>query len=228
MVVEYNPRQELQRKLIILAGLLVALSIGVLLGYRLAPSSTSVDVVEEAQGVHEMGGISLDQRLINAQTASEIDRKALETLRVEMAQRHGEMAELEQAVGFYRNLMAPDDVNKAVSIGAVEFTQGVLPGRFIFRIVVQQTAEKHSELRGTLTIHFDGLHAEEPVTLGLSDLQAGAVGNDIPLQFKYFQSIEGEIEVPAGLVITGVNLSVAIKKPKQLTLKHQVPWHVEH
>lgn len=232
IVVEYDPRQVMRRRLLVLGGLLVAAVLGGVTGYKFADpgaeTAASSSIGQNDESTVSTGGISREQRVINAETASEIDRKALESLRSEMAEYRRETAELEQAVGFYRNLMAPNDVDKAVSFGAVEFTNGAAPGRYKYRIVVQQTAKKHTEQRGYLLVSFDALRDEESVKVPLRELHVDAEGGEIPLQFKYFQSIEGEIIIPENLILTGVRLSVSIKRPKQLMLEHQVPWQFGH
>ena len=149
-------------------------------------------------------------------------------MRQELAAQRGELAELEGAVGFYRNLMAPDEVDKLVSVGAVEISANNVPGRYHYRIVIQQTAKKHALLRGILTVQIEGLRGEEVVLVDLATLVSEPLAQKIPLQFKYFQSIEGVMDVPADMLPTGVKLAVAITKPKPLELDHQIPWQIEH
>ena len=230
VVTEYDPRREMFRRLSLAGLVLLAAVLGGVTGYHYAGPAVpdSPDSLAAGAPSSDRGAIALEQRLINAETAAEVDRRALESLRVELAERRGEVAELKQAVGFYRNLMAPDEVDKPVSVGAVEFTPGNLAGRYQYRIVVQQTAKKHSELRGTLGISFAAVRGEEPVSLALAELTADGAKDAIPLQFKYFQSIEGEISVPEDLLLTEVSLAVRITRPMQLELDHQLPWLMEH
>ena len=77
VIVEYDPRKELLRRLGLAAVVLVALLTGVVLGgYFSDPGTDERSTIPNRVASQSVG---LEQQLINAQTAAEIDRRALES-----------------------------------------------------------------------------------------------------------------------------------------------------
>lgn len=226
VIVEYDPRRELLKRVALGLALLTALGLGIVVGGQFTPP-----VVLPAEPNAQFGRVQkldLQQQLINAEMASQIDRIALETVRAELAAQRDELAELSDAVRFYRKLMAPNEVDRPLSVGAFEILANTLPGRYHFRIVIQQTAIKHVQLRGHLSVELEGVRAGKSETLDLAMLSEDVEQAKIPLQFKYFQSIEGDIDVPEGFVPAVAKLKVTINKPKAMSLENNIPWQAEN
>lgn len=157
----------------------------------------------------------------------ELDRHALEMVRTEIAGGKTRVAELEEELRFYRSLMSPDSVKKGVSLRAPELVQGSTSDTVAFRIVVQQKAHKHAMVKGSLIVRVSGMLAGQQVSYPLSELANTVEDESVVLQFRYFQTVEGELIVPQGFEPMAISLTVTTKKPQKLELGETYPWQLQ-
>jgi hypothetical protein len=184
--------------------------------------SLQAEVVAARQEVRSLQG-SLDLE----RTRHEINRRALEMVRSEIASQKEQIADLEEGLRFYRELMAPGDVAAGLSLRAIEIVSGEQPGRFAYRILVQQEARKHALLKGELRVEVFGLQREREVSYSLADLSDDVDQDAIALQFRYFQAVEGELTLPEGFEPLGVSLVARASKPEKSEVREQFNWEVK-
>lgn len=223
-----------QRLVVLALGLSAALVIGVgfWLGRAAAYSGLGVDParyraqaaqLETAQARAE----GLEQELDLVSTRHQVDRDALELVRRELARQKEQIAGLEEGIRFYRSLMAPGEIAEGFSLRQVELVAREQPGRYGFRIVAQQEASEHSLLEGELYAEVTGLEDGEPVTLGLARLSGDLASNIVPLRFRYFQSIEGNLQLPVGFQPDSISVVATIKSPRMAEASEKFPWKVQ-
>ncbi|MCX2983322.1 hypothetical protein EYC98_20880 [Halieaceae bacterium IMCC14734] len=169
------------------------------------------------------------QRLwrVMRETRDDIESDALELVRQDLAEQQALVLELDRAVKFYKGLMAPDELESGLSVHSIDLRAGALPGRYQFRILAQQSARKHQLLIGTLRVEVEGAAGEVATQLELSDLSAEVPSRDIKLRFKYFQAVEGELELPEGFVPRKLVIYAKATKPAKVEFSREFPWVVE-
>ena len=201
LTVQYRQRR---KQLLILVPAVVAalvLGLGFYLGQRAAYNGVGMDpesyrVMQLELSVAREQLQTLEGDLDVQGTRHEVDRRALEMVRRELAGQKERIADLEEELRFYQSLMAPGEIAQGLSLRAIELVARQEPGRYAYRIVVQQEARKHELLKGTLYVEVVGLLGEEQVIYPLSELSADLEEAEVALRFRYFQSIEGELVLP--------------------------------
>ena len=169
----------------------------------------------------------LRQWQVDNQTRIEIDEVALELVRQELAAQLETIAELDKGIRFYKSLMAPEEVAEGLSVRSIDLKPGPDERRYQFRILVQQSARKHELLTGTLNIELIGTVNGEDVEYNLTDLSEQVPNAGIRLRFKYFQAIEGELELPRGFTPKLVRASAQSKKPRRAEFSKEFAWSVQ-
>lgn len=170
---------------------------------------------------------SRDADLAIQATRQEVDRRALELVRQELASQREEIAGLVEALGFYRSLMSSGGVTQGLSLRGIELTAGQQPRHYEYRIIVQQEARKHAQLEGTLTAAVTGMTRGEPAEYSITDLSSDFKGEAFALDFKYFQSIEGSLVLPEGFDPTGVVVHAKTAAPHAYEVREDYPWQLE-
>lgn len=193
------------------------------LGIDPASYRSLMDSEAERQGELE----TLQSELDMQKTRNEVDRGALELVRSDIASQKQEIAELQEGLQFYRSLMAPGEIAQGLSLRAIELVPGEAPGVFAYRIVAQQEARKHATVKGELYIEVFGRLDQESVSYPLSTLSDDLDSNVVPLRFKYFQSIEGEMLLPEGFEPVSVNVVASASAPRKTEVREQFPWQVK-
>jgi hypothetical protein len=138
----------------------------------------------------------LSQQVANLKLASEVDKASSEGVRNEVITLKSQIAALEEDISFYRGLMAPTENRRGLTIGSVDVIATGVPRRYSFKIVVQQLATNHQVLNGSLRANVVGYEGGQARSIPLKDLSSDISDEAIRLRFKYFQNIEGQMELP--------------------------------
>ena len=212
--------------------LVVMLFAGFYLGQRAAYSGMGMDAgiyrAMEAEIPQLQAEITrLEGELEVQLTRREVDQQALEMVRGEIAAQKEQISGLEEGLRFYRSLMAPGEIAQGLSLRPIELVALDKPNSFAFRIVAQQEARKHSQLKGDLSVDVVGVLEGEQVSYPLAELSEDVEGLDVPLRFRYFQSIEGELELPDGFEPGSVNLVARASSPRKAEVRVQFPWQLQ-
>jgi len=215
-----------------MAAAVAALALGGWLGWRAAGANPSGVVPAASAHAPALAGLreeleSLRREAEMLRTRHAVDRRALELLRLDLAGMQEREAELEDAVRFYRSLMAPQDVGQGLSVRDPELVALDAPGRFAFRLVVQQHARKHQRVEGELAVEIHGVIGDEVVNYPLAALSAAPSPEALPLQFRYFQSVEGELQLPQGLEPKSIVVVARATRPATLEIRREFPWHLQ-
>ncbi|HDY83573.1 MAG TPA: hypothetical protein ENH48_11545 [Halieaceae bacterium] len=228
-------RQRRKRVFILILALAGALllALGFYLGQRAAYSGMGIDldayramqlelpVAREQQKV--LAGELQVQRIRN-----EVDRRALELVRQELAAQKERIAELGEGLRFYTSLMAPQEIANGLSLRDIELVAREEPRRYAYRIVVQQEARKHELLKGELYAEVFGMLGEEQVSYPMAELSVEFGDDDVhPLRFRYFQAIEGELVLPAGFEPRGVSVVANSSTPRKAEVRERYPWQLQ-
>ena len=140
----------------------------------------------------------LSQKVANLSLASEVDKASTEDVRGEVIELKAQITALEEEISLYRGLMAPTESKKGLTIGALELTSTGVPRQYDFKVVVQQLATNHQILNGHLNFNVVGREGEAVRSIPLKDLSTQIDEEDIRLRFKYYQDIQGQLELPLG------------------------------
>jgi hypothetical protein len=210
------------------SGLLVA---GVKFGGDLIHADYSETVAERDHLVQllserEVALTATKQQLANMSVGSEVDRQAMGRIRLMIAEQQQIIAELEEENTFYKGLMAPSEQEQGLSIRGWELVAANDDRHFYFKLVVQQVVLKHALLKGELSVMVQGSQNGEGLSLSLAQLSDQIVDEQIRLRFKYFQSIEGELNLPDGFVPQRVIVVASAVAPKAARVEKQFNWPV--
>ena len=215
---------------------IIALVVAVLAGFVLGRNHTVARLEGDPDSAHSLSArvAQLDNALEQAagelemaRTRGEVDRQALEMLRLEMATEKEQTAELEEGLRFYRSLMAPEENGGGITVRAPEVVATERPRHYAYRLVVQQEAAKHELVRGQLSVTLNGTMDGAEATYELPQLADALPEEGLALQFRYFQSIDGELTLPEGFLPEHFALVVKASKPRAQEYRQQYDWRVK-
>ncbi|WGL14987.1 hypothetical protein PVT68_09360 [Microbulbifer bruguierae] len=169
---------------------------------------------------------SLRVRTATAEQSVAIGEQASESVRAELVAKDDLIAELRQEISFYRGIMAPDEGSDGVSIGRFSISEAG-ERRYQYKLLVQQSAARHQVVTGAVNFTIVGQVDGESRRYALSDLSQQVESESIPLRFKYFQNIEGELQLPEGFVPEGVELTLKSSKRNGFSIEQRYGWLVQ-
>ena len=226
VVVQQHPRRHWRR-----AGwIALLLGIGFLGGiwFSIKAGFASVDDSDAAARQLRQEVSELQQWREDHMTRRDIDAKALEMVRSELASQHETIAELERGIHLYKSLMSPADFAEGLHIHSVEFTREGQSSKYQFRVLVQQqSAGKNPTITGILRVWVAGHENGQEAEYNISKLSKAVPRDDIRLRFRYFQEITGELLLPDGFAPQSVRALVTSIRPRQEEVAKQFPWAVQ-
>ncbi len=166
------------------------------------------------------------QQLANISLGAEVDRQAVDGIRQVVKEQKQTIAELTEEITFYKGLMAPTDKEKGLSIRGWELYPTNNPRRYQFKLVVQQLAVKHALLKGSVTVDVVGRRGGLEETLSWDILSDDVASRQVKLRFKYFQNIEGDINIPVGFEPQRIDLVAKATSPKTAQVEKHYGWIV--
>ncbi len=167
------------------------------------------------------------QKLANRALESEVDRQAVEEVRAVVREHKETITRLNEEISFYKGLMAPTEQERGLGIRSWEVYPTSDPNRYQYKLVVQQLAVKHNVLSGSVTVTLVGRRDGQEQSYSLELLSPDVEKEAIKLRFKYFQYIEGELQLPDGFVVDRVDIVARANRPKVVKVEKHYGWIVQ-
>lgn len=169
----------------------------------------------------------LSQQVANLKLASEVDKASSEDVRNQVIALKGQIAALEEDITFYKGLMSPTENRSGLTIGSLDVIATSVPRQYDFKLVVQQLATNHQVLNGTLKVEIVGQEAGELRRIPLSQLSPQVEEETIKLRFKYFQNIQGQLQLPEGFEPERIELLANSTGRDGVTVEKKFGWLVQ-
>jgi len=147
----------------------------------------------------------VNQNLVMQTQSAKVDDQSSQRLVDNIKQLQDTQLQLEEELKFYRSIMAPELTQEGLTIADFEMNQKSKEELPKFKLVLIQAGKQEQFLKGKVEIKINGLLNGELTSFTFSEL--GTFQSEhFQFQFKYFQNIEGEIELPYGFVAKQVSI----------------------
>jgi len=212
-------------------GVLVAFLIGLPLSYHLGQTDLLQEQADQQQGVFvekDSQIANLQTELAKLKTSQDIDRQSMEELRQTVVAQKAQIAASERDVRVYKDLLSPGAKTNPAGISFGAFILSPIKGaenRYSYKLTIQKLSLKESDFTGFLEFKILGQQAGKQVILSLYQVSSQVTAAAIPLSLKYFQTLEGEIKLPADYLPQNIELSVKPQDKKAANVAQiQFSW----
>ena len=218
----------------VLMALLVIASVigGVALVYYLGIKD-EIEVIQERREL-KLEKKKLQQQLLDVQGkaaihkhGSELERRASERVRQENIQLQNRVSELEEAVTFYKSIMAPKKNDKGLRIERLEITPTYNSSRYKYKVVMIQVADNRSYISGKVTMNLWGVREGQKLSIPFDAMTNDMDASGAQFKFRYFQDVEGEINVPGDFIPEQIEVIAQSKGRKATRLEKRFDWKVQ-
>lgn len=223
-----KPHRPGWHKIKVIAALLMPLLflvVGLLLGSRYF----SAAMLEKGQQQKELQAmrvhvVDMEQRLANAELATEIDSVALEDVQQLLASLKIESATDKEELGLYRNLLQDGTAETGLMVG--ELVLSVLPGQqdISYRLVIQQKEVKFKQIKVNVRVSIEGIQGGEIKSFEIDELDQQYDQSPIEIEFKYFHLFQGVIALPANFKPSNVVVTLWKRGVKKSQVKRTFDW----
>src|SRR3989338_6052191 len=193
----YSPRIKLLLAVILTLALLA--SAGLIYNYglnragfeRQSAEQTQQTLQDEMRKLREEGR-ELQEALARAQRTSQMDQAAYQDLDKSLKASAQEIVKLREELNFYRNIISPADKKSGLRIQTLSIEPAGGTNQYRYKLVLIQALKHESTVQGRASFEISGMQVGEDVVVKVPT----ANERPIPVNFKYFQDIEGKLELP--------------------------------
>ena len=232
VVVPYRPRRRALFITVLVSVVAASVVSGFLYGYCQGLSAQGAVQDERDKLKAELSALRIQNTDLSRQVAildrsSMVDQRATAEVQATIRNLREQLAQLQQDVVFYRQVVSSDTVDTGLIVGQMNIYGTSDPGRFRYKLVMrQQDADGDSYLRGHVNVNLVGRRGDEQMIFALRDISDEQDQLDIRLGFKYFQTIEGELALPAGFEPERIQIVAVATEPVGKSIDQYFSWIV--
>jgi hypothetical protein len=163
----------------------------------------------------------LHQRVSTLTRSDQISRDANRDLQGALADRDEEIAGLRADVAFYERLVGATAQRRGLSVHALR-VQALDGPAWHFTGTLTQNLNRGAISEGVLTLTVEGTRDGKLQKLAWNDLRQQTSAPGVVYSFKYFQQVEGDLFLPAGL--TPVKVTVRLQPRSGTAIEQSFTW----
>ena len=149
--------------------------------------------------------------------AAQIERKAYDELDTTLKVLQAEILELKEELAFYRGIVSPRQSAEGLHLQRFRIEANGKPRGYRYKVILTQVLNNDVTARGRITLSIAGMQGDTATVLDLPDVTEKKV-RELDYRFKYFQNLEGDIQLPEGFKPLRVTVSV---QPRNSRSKHK-------
>ena len=167
----------------------------------------------------------LKEQLLFSQQSNIVDRQALQSVRSTLVSQQETIRQLEEDLLYYRSVMSPESDVQGVTVGKMELDE-VTNGENLWRYTIElrQQGNNGDEQKGSARISVTGHSEGKEKVLTLSDLTSSKTSDEVTYAFRYFQNLEGEIELPGNFIPEKLHVSLIPENRKETGMEKSIDW----
>ncbi|MCG8394677.1 MAG: hypothetical protein MI745_16500 [Pseudomonadales bacterium] len=225
-LVPVSPSQQKKRRRLLVVSLLVVI-VAVFFAGLWTGNSGSLDTSETNRRLRaELKSLSREleaarNELALYRTDTEVTQQAREELRQEIKSLRDQAAELEEAVAFYKNVMAPG-ASDGLQIEKMTVQPDDEAGFYRYRVVLVQAGDNRSYLSGNISLTLKGSKDGQEFTRNGRDWLEE--GSETRFRFRYFQELNGRFQLPEGVEIAAIDVEAESGGRNRYQTEKTVKW----
>jgi len=164
----------------------------------------------------------LATRLATLSQQRQVEVQAQSDISAYLRELQGEISALKQEVAFYRGIVTGSR-GRGFEVQSFTVVEGREGGVYRFRVVLTRDSKDDKVQRGFVAFSVDGEREGKAERLSLLSL----TGRDEPgyeFRFRFYQKIEGKLEVPAGFTPRVVNVEITGADGAVSGVKRSFDW----
>jgi len=208
-----KPRVSSRTKLLIAGSVLTAvvLAAGWIYNYGLSTAGFErSSAAQKEEKLHEQVKqrsaeiAELRESLARAQRSVQMNETAFQELDRALKAAAQEIVKLREELNFYRNIISPSDKKSGLRVQSLLIEPAGSANHYRYKLVLIQALKHDHIINGTATLEVVGAVEGQDKVLPI----AGPDEKLIKVNFKYFQDIEGEFELPKNFKPRRVKVNV--------------------
>lgn len=158
------------------------------------------------------------------ETARDIDRETYSQVEENLAQLEAQIQSQGEELAFYQGIVSPTDGTAGLRIQAVELEPIDRERRYLVRVVLVQAIVHSGKVAGSVELRIIGASGGADEALDLTSLVADSPVASIPYDFRYFQTIEREVQLPEDFTAEALEIEIQPSEPRGAAFVQNYSW----
>lgn len=154
-------------------------------------------------------------------TDSQIMRQAYDEIVNNLAATSKEVADLKENIRFYERIIDDTEDRQGLQIDSFSLLQSTIAGQYKYKVIIVNSDYGKKSSPGNMSIELEGLQEGELKTIKIA---VGDEGQATPLLFKYFQRVDGVLEVPDNFQPQRVHVKAHLSGKKAVKTEKWYNW----
>lgn len=180
--------------------------------------------LEAEIGVRDSAIDELERRIAILETSGSIDRETYADVEANLAELEARIQAQEEELVFYRGIVTPGDGVAGLRVQNVEVLPGEGEATHTLRVLLVQAIVHNDRVTGSVRLSLRGMLDGQAAAFGLETLGTESQATDIPYGFRYFQTLDMGIMLPAGFEPAEIEVQVWPRSPRGETIVQSFPW----
>ncbi|MFT4863442.1 MAG: hypothetical protein ACI95C_002673 [Pseudohongiellaceae bacterium] len=233
IVVPYRPARRFLVALVLLLGVGGSAAGGFLYGYYITLQNQESELAGRGDLSRDLGKFQTENSELRRQVAildrsSVMDQRATEEVQTTIMSLRERVAQLEQDIVYYRQVVSDETGETGLVISQLDIATTNTSGVYSYKLVLRQLdADGDTFLLGFVNVNIVGRQGDEQIIVPLRQVSEEQEQLDIRLRFKYFQNIEGSLQLPEGFRPERVQIAAVSQEPVEKNINQDFSWVVE-
>jgi len=136
----------------------------------------------------------------------QIERAAQGELARTVAQLQEENAALKEDLGFLRSVMSSGATPEGIGVSNLKVEPDGRPGQYRYRMLLTQGGQRKQDFKGRVQVVAKALQGTNVNSFTFPDAAAGE--NELAVDFRFYQKIEGQFRLPDDAVLKSVEVRI--------------------
>jgi len=155
----------------------------------------------------------------------DVDRKAYADVEKNLSELQAQLLKHREELTFYRGIVSPKDGAEGLRIQRFQVLPAGVHNHYRLQLVLVQSMRQDTMISGSIGVEIEGVRDNKPANVVVADADSVRTDGHLPFQFRYFQNLEQDVELPQGFEPHAVN--VEIRSAKHDPMRESYPWQVQ-
>lgn len=193
-------------------------------GYSLLDVNRKTETLEQTVAEQAATIEELRRQQAILETSRDIDRETYAQVESNLKQQERRIQAQEEELAFYREIISPTDGVAGLKIQSLQIQAADSEQHHLLRLMLVQAMVHNRTVAGTVRVSVAGTLDDELAEFGLGELVAEGRAEDLAYEFRYFQSFEKELVLPAGFEPDTVDVEIWPVEPRGEPVTQTFRW----
>jgi Family of unknown function (DUF6776) len=193
-------------------------------GYSLLDFNRKTDELERTVANQASVIEELRRQQAILETSRDIDHETYAQVEANLKKQERKIQAQEEELAFYREIISPQDGVAGLKIQSLQIQPADSEQHHLLKLMLVQAIEHNKTVAGTVHVSVAGTLDHENAEFDLEQLAADGHAAELAYEFRYFQSFEQELVLPAGFEPDTVDVEIWPVEPHGKHMTQTFKW----